>query len=326
MTSLTTQYSLWFLPICLIGGFLFAWFLYRKETKFNEVSGILKNLMFALRFLSVSIIAFLLLSPIIKNLGKTIEKPIIIFAQDNSESVLSDKAEIETYSKKLKSFFKENQKYNYKTFVFGEKVNETDTFNFSDKETDIAQMLSDVKNRFYNQNIGAIILASDGIYNKGNNPDYEINTLNFPIYTIALGDTNIRKDLILNDVKYNKTAFLNSKFPFRIRIKANKLKGKTSELKIFDNNKLVYSQRIKIISDDFYKSYDLKLKAKKVGFHKFKISLSNIPGEINTENNSKQIIIEVSDKKQKILILSDAPHPDIAAIREALKLNQNLET
>ena len=98
MTSLTTQYSLWFLPICLIGGFLFAWFLYRKETKFNEVSGILKNLMFALRFLSVSIIAFLLLSPIIKNLGKTIEKPIIIFAQDNSESVLLEKTKIETYS------------------------------------------------------------------------------------------------------------------------------------------------------------------------------------------------------------------------------------
>ena len=326
MTSLTTQYSLWFLPICLFGGFLYAWILYRKETKFKEVSDILKILMFALRFLSVSIIAFLLLSPIINNLGKTIEKPIVIFAQDNSESVLPDKAEIETYSKKINNFFKENQKYNFKTFAFGEKVNETDTFNFSDKETDIAQMLSEIKNRFYNQNIGAIILASDGIYNKGNNPDYEIKTVNFPIYTIALGDTNIRKDLILNDVKYNKTAFLNSKFPFRIRIKANKLKGKSSELKIFDNNKLVYNQRIKILSDDFYKSYDIKLKAKKVGFHKFKIVLSDIPGEINTENNSKQIIIEVSDKKQRILILSDAPHPDIAAIREALKLNQNLET
>ncbi len=326
MTSLTTQYSLWFVPICLIGGFLYAWILYRKETKFNEISRILKILMFALRFLSVSIIAFLLLSPIIKNFGKTIEKPIIIFAQDNSESVLPDKDKIEKYYGQPENFFKGNSKYHFKTFAFGEKVNETDTFNFKDKETDIAQVLSDVKNRFYNQNIGAVILASDGIYNKGNNPDYEIQTVNFPIYPIALGDTNIRKDLILNDVKYNKTAFLNSKFPLRLKIKANKLKGKTSDLKIFDNKKLVYSQLININTNDFYKSFDLKLKTKKVGFHKFKIVLSGIPDEINIENNSKQIIIEVSDKKQKILILSDAPHPDIAAIKEALKLNQNFET
>ncbi|MCF6185463.1 MAG: hypothetical protein L3J56_12755 [Bacteroidales bacterium] len=326
MFSISAQYSLWFLPICLIGGFLYAWFLYRKNEKLKEASRLIKNLMFILRFLSVSIIAFMLLSPIIKNIGRTIEKPIIIYAQDNSESVSNDKNTVQKISSELKKFFQANSNYIFKTYAFGENVTKTDTFNFKDKETDIAQTISELKNKYYNRNIGTIILASDGIYNKGNNPEYEVQSLNLPVYTIALGDTTTKKDLILTDIKYNKTAFLNSKLPLRIKIKADKLEGGKTYLKIFDNNQLVHNQTVIISSKEYYKTFDIKIKTGKVGFHKFKITLSGLPEEINLQNNSKQIIIEVSDKKQKILILSDAPHPDIAAIRNALKLNQNLIT
>ncbi|NOZ33730.1 MAG: hypothetical protein GXO80_00340 [Chlorobi bacterium] len=326
MSFITTQYSLWFLPICLIVGFLYAWFLYRKDNRLNETPRRIKILMFIFRFLSVSIIAFLLLAPVIKNIGRTIEKPIIIYAQDNSESVFNDKNTVQKISSELKKFFRANSNYNFKTYAFGENVTETDTFNFKDKETDIAQVISELKNKYYNQNIGAIILASDGIYNRGNNPDYEVQSLNFPVYTIALGDTTTKKDLILTDIKYNKTAFLNSKLPLRIKVKADKLKGSKTYLKIFDNNQLVHNQSVIINSDNYYKTFDIKIKTGKIGFHKFKIIMSGLPEEINLQNNAKQIIIEVSDKKQKILILSDAPHPDIAAIRDALKLNQNLIT
>ena len=326
MTTITTQYSLWFLPICIFVGFIYAWFLYRKETKFKEVSRVLISLMFLFRLLSVSFIAFFLLSPVIRNLGKTIEKPIIIYLQDNSESVLQDKNKIHQISDELKKSFRTNKDYIFKTYAFGENIEKTDTFYFKDKETDIAGAVSYIKNSFYNQNIGALILASDGIYNKGNNPDYEIQNLNFPVYSIALGDTNIHKDIILDEVKYNKFAFLNSKFPLKIKVKANKLKGKQSNLKIYDNGKLLHNQRIVINSADWYKIFNIKIPAEKTGFHKLKIVLSELKDEITNRNNSKQIIIEVTDKKQKILILSDAPHPDIAAIKDALKLNRNLET
>ena len=325
MTHITTQYSLWFLPLCIALGFLYAWVLYRKDTKLNETSPFLKKLMFTLRFLSVSIIAFLLLSPVIRNFGRTVEKPIIIYAQDNSESVQSDKILIENFSKRIKDFFQKNSAYNFKTFAFGDKTFQTDSFNFKDKETDISQVISEIKNKYYNRNIGALILASDGIYNKGNNPEYEIQNIHFPIYTVALGDTSVRKDLILNNTEYNKIAYLHTKFPLNIKIKADKLKGKSTILKIFDNGKLIHNQKISINSNEYYKTIKLKIGAEKTGFHKFNVVLTKINGELTDKNNSEQIIIEISDKKQKILILSDAPHPDIAAIVDALKLNQNLK-
>lgn len=326
MAFITTQYSLWFLPLCLAAGFIYAFILYRKDRKLSEAPKALKTLMFSFRFLSVSIISFLLLSPFLKNIGRTVEKPIIIYAQDNSESVKSDKAVTEIFSDRIKDFFQNNPDYNFKIFTFGQDVLQTDSFTFKDKETDISQIISDIKNRFYNQNTGALILVSDGIFNKGYNPVNEIKNTNFPIYTIALGDTNIRKDLVIKEIKHNKTAFVNSKFPLQIKINADKLKGKSSEIKVYDNNTLIYNQKISITSNSFYKSYDIKIKADKPGFHKIKVVLQGVEDEINYENNKKTVIVEVTDKKQKILILSDAPHPDIAAIRGALKLNRNFET
>ncbi len=326
MPDITTQYSIWFLPLCIAGGFLFAFFLYRKETKFDEAPEFIKYLMFVLRFITVSAVLFLLLSPVLNNYGKTIEKPLIIFAADNSESLASDSVKVKNIAKQLTDYFANDADYHFKTFIFGENLRAGNKLDFSDKETDIADAITGIKERFYNQNIGAVILLSDGIFNKGRNPVYEVRNINFPLYTVAVGDTNIRKDLILNDVKFNPSAFLNTEFPVRISVKAEKLKGEKTRLTVSDNKKIVYDKNIYINSDNFFNTFDIKLKATETGFKKLKIKLSEIKNELTVKNNYKEIIIEINDRKQKILILSDSPHPDIAAIREALKLNRNIDT
>lgn len=327
MLSLITEYPIWFIIFCLVSGFLFAWLLYRKDNKFAEASILIRNLMFAFRILSVSIIAFFLLSPVIKSIGKIIEKPIIIFAQDNSESIKQDKNNILNLSDKIHNFFNSKKNdFTFKSYSFGDEVIKTDSFNFADKQTDISELISDIKNKYYHRNIGAVIIVSDGIYNKGKNPIYEINDINFPIYTLALGDTTVKKDLVLTDIKYNKVAFLKNTYPIQVSVKAKKLKGGRSEVQIFDNGKLVKKQQIVIVSNDFFKKYNFEIKANKLGFHKIKIKLKEVDKEINYKNNIKQIITEVTDSKQKVLILANSPHPDISAIRQALELNQNFET
>jgi len=327
MSSIITEYSIWFIIFCLALGFIFAFLLYRKDKTFTETSKLIRNIMFAFRFLSISIISFFLLSPIIKSLNNTIEQPIIIYAQDNSESVSSDKDSIKLLNKNISNFFKTKQKnYTLKHYSFGEKTILNDTYNFSDKQTNIAELIYNIKNKYYHRNIGAIILSSDGIYNKGTNPIYEINDINFPIYTIALGDTTIKADLIITNVKHNKIAFLKNTYPIQVSVKAKKLNGRRSKIQIFNNGKLIKSQQITINKDDFFKNYNFEIKANKLGFHKLKIKLKVLQNEVSIKNNNRQIITDIIDSKQKVLILANSPHPDISAIRQALDLNQNFKT
>ncbi len=86
--QLLTQFSAWWILICLLAGFLYAWILYRKFPVQDEQSPWFKRILFFLRFSVVSILAFLLLTPMIRTLSRETEKPLLLFAQDASSSIL----------------------------------------------------------------------------------------------------------------------------------------------------------------------------------------------------------------------------------------------
>ena len=48
-------------------------------------------------------------------------------------------------------------------------------------------MISTIANNHFNENIGALIIAGDGIYNQGKNPVNLTDEINFPVYTVGIG-------------------------------------------------------------------------------------------------------------------------------------------
>jgi hypothetical protein len=327
MSSIYTEYPLWFIFLCLVLGFLYAFILYRKDKKFSETPGFIRKIMFGLRMTSVSFISFLLLSPVLKITGKIIEKPFIVYVQDNSKSVQSEKDLLKKTDLYMDAFFNERQKeYTYKKYSFGENLIPFSSEQFNAQVTDLNQVISELNTGFYRRNLAGVILASDGIYNTGSNPEYLSKEIGFPIYTIAIGDTSVKPDYKINTIVCNSTAYLNNYYPLQVSVTSTLYKNQKYILKIFDNGKQIAQKETLVKSDQDFIRLNFDLKADKIGFHKIKCEIVPGEGEINLKNNSKQVIVEVIDTKQKILVLADAPHPDISAIRQSLELNQNYET
>ncbi len=65
--------------------------------------------------------------------------------------------------------------------------------------------------------------------------------------------------------------------------------------------------------------------ALKTGVIHYRITLSNLTGEVSFRNNTRDIFVEVLDGRQKILILGNSPHPDIAASKSAVESNKNYQ-
>lgn len=325
--TIVTRYSAWLIIPCIALAFLYAFLLYRRDSKFEELSRWKINLMSTLRFLSVFFLTFLLLSPLIKSFSSTIEKPIIIIAQDNSESITINKDSV-FYRNEYKTNLTElvnslSEKYKVNTYTFGEKITPDASLSFAEKQTDIAEVIRELQNRYINRNVGAMIIASDGIYNKGINPVYAGRNIRFPVYTIALGDTGLQKDIVLSQVKYNKIAFLNNIFPIQAVVNIHELKGVNTSLRVYHNKQMVFSKELLATSNEHHETIDIELKAEKPGIQRYKLMLTPDSREISTKNNSKDIIIDIIDSKQKILILANSPHPDIGALQKTLKKNQN---
>jgi len=323
------QYPAWFVIFCLLAGVGYALALYFRDRKTSEFAPWVVRLLALLRGLSVFIIALLLIGPLLKTTQNRTEKPIIIVAQDNSTSVLLNADSTfyrTTYLESLEKLRLElGEKYEVHSFNFGGSVSEGDATNFSEARTDFSQLFEELDNRYANRNVGAVILASDGIYNRGADPVYSPLRIKAPFFAIALGDTAVKKDVVLAKVDHNRYAYLGNEYPVEITIEAAEFGGQNALVQIAGDKGILWEERISISSTSFRKTLLSTLKADTPGLNRLRISVQRLKGELSYANNTQDVFVEVLDGRQKVLILAAAPHPDVAALKRSISSNQNYE-
>lgn len=322
-------YPWWFVVFCVLAGALFSGIVYYKNNRY-ELSRRVKITCAVLRFLGVSLLAFLLLAPVVKNRSRQVEKPLVIVGLDNSLSnvLIADSAYYRNeFPQQAADFIgKLSEKYDVCTYTLGAALH---TFNneltFDEPETNLSAFFEEVKSVYAHRNLSAVVLASDGIYNKGSNPLYAAEQLSCPVYTVAMGDSNLTCDLFIDKINYNKTSFLGNDYPVEILIAAHKLKGKQSKLTVCRAGEVLTEKVLHINTDKYFDRVQLFVHADKVGVQHLQVELEAIEGEVTPTNNKRSVFVEVVDKRQKVLIAYAAPHPDVSAIRQALEASQTYQ-
>ncbi len=316
------------LIIIVLVSFLVSYLLYFfRERRLKEFSKYLIFSLFLFRFLSFFIILFILINPYINKKKKIIEKPTLVIFQDNSSSIVAnnDSLYYKTIYSDLINSFKNNiqNKYKVEYFLFGEYVRK-DSLSFDDKFSNISSIFKYSQDVFSNTNVGSYLLLSDGIYNKGANPKYLNKKLNAPLYCLALGDTSKNKDLSIQKVINNKIGFPGNELPVKISFSADNLKGEKVKLKIKSKNKKIFEDIFKIENNDFFKTISFFIKSNNSGLNKFDVSLNLLGSSIenNLNNNYSSFFIDVQDNNKHILMLYNAPHPDISALKSSIEFDR----
>lgn len=332
MGSLHILYPWWFIPGCFLLGILAAVLLYYKSDFLKDKTLQTKALLYSLRVLSVSILAFLLLSPFIKRIESEIKKPILVFLQDGSQSMsrASNQDAINQWSEDWAAVIEDlNADFEVKNLSFGSQIAQSGEFSFEDKETDIEQALKHSREVFDPQRLGAVILLTDGLYNRGGNPLYSGVLPQAPIYTVATGNANPVRDVSIRRIFHNKVTYKGDKFTVQLDVSAKNALNTTTELSIYDitagQSKLLDKKLIQLEGDPYFQTLEIPFEAREVGLRRYRFTLSAIPDEKNISNNTREMFIEVLDARQKILILAESPHPDISALRQSLQGSRNYE-
>lgn len=331
--ALLTEYPLWLLIFVILLGVGYAFLLYYRNNNivFEKRSRIV---MASLRGLAMSLIAFLLLAPMLKMTVKRSDKPIVLFAIDNSESVKSGKDSAfytKEYAQQVGQLISAlGNKYEVKTYLIGDEdhlLGNNDALNidFSDKSSNLSSIFEQVEMLYSNQNVGAVVLLSDGIYNTGANPYYKAEKANYPVYTVGLGNPELTTDLFFAGIDHNKQALKGNLFPVEIKVAANKLSGKSAVLTVSEGKEELFRKNITLSGNRYFESVKLSLEAKSLGIHHYQVNLTELDGEVTHKNNHTQFLVEVVESKDKVAIVYNAPHPDVAAIKEALELSENYE-
>ena len=356
---LSAGYPLWGYALCLLLGIAYAlalYFSFRLKSSTSETSdakfsrGLSGGLplqenryrrailwgMGILRTLAVALIALLLLNPTLTFRQTRTEPPIVVVMVDRSQSIPQgyDSTFLrQRFPELMQQLVSKLGKFEVRTFAFGEALSDSvnlSGYTYRGKATNMSSALEEVADRLAGKNVGAVVLASDGLYNRGSNPVYTAQRLRAPLYTIALGDTTPKRDLRFNALRANEIAYLGNTFPIEAEIEALRLQGQSANMSVSlvgeGGRETTIAQRsVSISGQRFNATLNVTAEAKSVGIQHYRVRLAGLSGEATLLNNVRDLFVEVLQSKVRVLVYADAPHPDLGALRQALEARQNTE-
>lgn len=329
MEQISFQYPSWLIGLCMLLALGFGLVVYYKTKQFNDRHPNLKLLLAALRFLTVFLILLLLLNPILKLTTESVKKPILVIAQDVSQSMnaevrIKEPAFIENRNKLEEKL---TDKYDVVHLEIGADVTKVKRDSFSENVTNLSSVFDYCKNEFDLLQLNHIVLISDGIFNQGKSPMYNDLLESVPVSCILFGDTTPVKDVFIQSLNYNELVHAGDQFGLQVDFMAWNCNNAIVPviLKEFRNGNWIELDRHveNVNSERYFSVRDFLIQTTKPGIYKYRVELVKVPGEDNPVNNIKEFYVEVIDSKKKILIIAHAPHPDISAIKSILNSSLN---
>jgi hypothetical protein len=293
-------------------------YMYKSKLKSN-----LKYLLTALRTISIFAILVLLINPKFESFTFFDEKPTLVIAVDDSESIsyLKQDGSATKIINDLKSNLELNKRFNIETYSFGKSVKRLDSLSFKAKQSNISQALKQF-GEIYDNQTAPIVLLTDGNQTFGSDYSYLTKSIKQPIYPVILGDSTIYSDLSIKQLNVNRYVFLKNKFPVEIITNYSGTEFITTELKIWSGNSLVFRKALQFDGSKTSQIISTTLNANSVGVKTFRVELVPLANEKNKVNNSKNFGVEVIDQKTNIALVSERLHPDLGALKKAIESNE----
>ncbi|MBN2667698.1 MAG: VWA domain-containing protein [Bacteroidales bacterium] len=325
-----STYSFWWLPLAAILAVVLSFGIYRKNSFWNSDEKKWLYVAAVLRAISLFLITFLLIKPLIESNKGHFIKPKLMILQDASSSVSynQDSNQFQSHfrdlANRLNEAFSKNN-IDAEVYSFADSIKSGFDFSFGGRATNISNALSYASRNYPSDQIGGLLLISDGIYNKGNDPFYASKSLINTIYTLGVGDTSSLRDLSIDKVNIQTLVYSDQNIPFQMEIKANNANGQSIKYQFLVDKIPLKSGQVGVNKNEFFNTIIYSLPKLSVGIHRIDFELTPLENEKNTKNNFKTVYIEVVESKQKILMLASAPHPDIAAIKSVVLQNPAFE-
>lgn len=314
------EYSLWWIiPIAVVAAGV-ARSKFKKISQLPDIPAGINFFISFLRFSVLFLLLFLLLKPALQWIRTVREKPLLIVAQDNSASLLNGKDSLyfrNGYGASLKEKLAPLQdKFTVEWVTFGKNARKSEEVTFSEHYTNFSGLFDYIDNQYVTRKPEAVLLLSDGLYNNGMNPRYRMNP--YPVYTVVLGDTTEIPDVYIRDVVCDKFNFLHTLFPIKAEVAALGQQGKKLKCLLKENGRTIGEQELTIDRNNYLQEVTFSVEAKQKGIVRYTVEIETGFQERSRENNRVTVYVNILDNSGKIAIYYSAPHPDIAAITEAI--------
>jgi uncharacterized membrane protein len=223
-----------------------------------------------------------------------------------------------------------NKKFQVRLYEFGHdavRVDQAKNLKADDNATRIGDSLKHIAAEAGTMPLGAIVLMTDGGDNTGGvdrETIAQLRQLRVPVHTIGFGPDHFSKDIEVEEVAVPARALANSRVIARVAFRQHGYAGAKVKLVVRENGHPIAQQEI-TLKPDVEQSESVLFNSGAAGAHSFQIGIDPMPGEENAQNNAVVRVVNVTQKKMRVLYIEGEPRWEYKFIRRAMEDDQSIE-
>ncbi len=224
-----------------------------------------------------------------------------------------------------------SERFTLRFFRFGRNVARHDTaeaLSFQETRTNLGRALAGIRRELAGVPLAGVVMVTDGADNaEGDLTEavlgYQADGV--PVYTVGVGREVLPRDIELSRVEAPHQVLKGSSVMVDVMLTQHGFRGQRVTLNVEDRGRIVSSQEVRLAGDREATVVRVKLTASEAGSRLFRFHVPPQPGELVVENNARDVMISVDDRREKILYFEGEPRFEVKFIRRAVEDDQNIQ-
>jgi uncharacterized membrane protein len=296
----------------------------------------------ALRVAALAIILFCIFRPVLVVKAAVAQQNVVGILIDDSRSMQLPASNTATGSRadRVRETFANpdspvmkalSEKFLIRTFRFSSstgRVSAPGDLTFNGTQTRLANAIESARQELAGLPVSGLVLVSDG----ADTTDATVadallasKAESLPVFTVGVGQETLAHDIQIGRVSTPRTALKGTSLLVDAVITQTGYAGQTVSLDVEDGGRIVGSQPVRLPADGDPVSVRVKFTANEAGPRIFRLKVAPQANEVVTQNNQRDVQIDIRDRKERILYYEGEPRFEMKFARQAIKDDQNLE-
>ena len=194
--------------------------------------------------------------------------------------------------------------------------------------TRLGQALERARDDLAGLPLAGIIMITDGADTTDGALDETLASLkarSIPVFTVGIGQERFAQDIQISRVETPRSTLKGTSLAVDVVINHTGYSGTTVPLQVEDGGRIISSQEVTLPPDGEATTVRVNFMAAAAGPRLFRFRVLPQEGEQVTQNNTRGALIEVSERRERVLYMEGEPRFEAKFIRRAVEDDENLQ-
>jgi uncharacterized membrane protein len=176
--------------------------------------------------------------------------------------------------------------------------------------------------------LAGLVMVTDGADTSDSALDESIASLkarSIPVFTVGIGQEKFARDVQITRVETPRSALKGTSLVVNVVLTQSGYAGVKVPLNVEDEGRIVGTQEVTLPPDGESATVRVRFTASDAGPRLFRFRVPAQANEQVAQNNSREALIEVNDRREKILYFEGEPRFEAKFIRRAVEDDKNLQ-